>query len=130
MTKMIFINLPVADLAAKVKRAEQRLADDETLIDFDEGDLVTFAERAGFRSVELTYEASVEHGARPHWLADVSWDTFLRIAPNPLAPSLGEMIDEALTPEEAKRFISHLKPLYEARKGTSRKAVAYVRAIA
>jgi arsenite methyltransferase len=89
---------PVADLAAKVKRAEQRLADDETLVDFDEGDLVTFAEHAGFRSVELTYEASVEHGARPHWLADVNWDTFLRIAPNPLASSLGEMIDDALTP--------------------------------
>jgi ubiquinone/menaquinone biosynthesis C-methylase UbiE len=119
---------PVADLAEKVKSAEQRLADDATLVDFDERDLITFVERAGFRSVELIYEARVEHDARPHWLADVGWDTFLRIAPNPLAPTFGEMVDRALTPEEAERFISHLKPLYEEGRGTSRKAVAYLRA--
>jgi arsenite methyltransferase len=121
---------PVADLAEKVKSAERRLAEDATLVDFDERDLITFAERAGFRSVELIYEARVEHDARPRWLADVGWDTFLRIAPNPLAPTFGEMVDRALTPEEAKRFIGHLKPLYEAGKGTSRNAVAYVKAIA
>lgn len=119
---------PVADLAEKVKTAEQRLADDATLIDFDERDLITFAERAGFRSVELSYEARVEHDARPRWLADVGWDTFLRIAPNPLAPTFGEMVDRALTPEEAERFFGHLKPLYEEGKGTSRNAVAYLRA--
>jgi arsenite methyltransferase len=121
---------PVADLAEKVKSAEQRLADDATLVDFDERDLITFAERSGFRSIELIYEARVEHDARPRWLADVGWDTFLRIAPNPLAPTFGELVDRALTPEEAERFIGHLKPLYEEGKGTSRTAVAYLRAIA
>jgi ubiquinone/menaquinone biosynthesis C-methylase UbiE len=121
---------PVADLAEKVKSAEQRLADDATLVDFDERDLITFAERAGFRSVELIYEARVEHDARPRWLADVGWDTFLRMAPNPLAPTFGELVDRALTPEEAERFIGHLKPLYEEGRGTSRNAVAYLRAIA
>ena len=121
---------PVAHLAAKVKRAEERLADDATLVDFDERDLVTFAERAGFHTVDLTYEARVEHQARPQWLADVSWDTFLRIAPNPLAPTLAELVDRALAPEEAERFFDHLKPQYEGRKGTSRNAVAYVKAIA
>lgn len=121
---------PVADLAAKVKRAEERLADDATLVDFDERDLVTFAERAGFQTVDLTYEARVEHQARPNWLADASWDTFLRIAPNPLAPTLAELVDRALAPEEAERFLDHLKPQYEGRNGTSRNAVAYVEAIA
>jgi len=45
----------------RVKDAYNRLAtaDDSTLIDFDERDLIRFAERAGFRKVELTYEASV-----------------------------------------------------------------------
>jgi ubiquinone/menaquinone biosynthesis C-methylase UbiE len=117
---------PVTDLAEKVKSAEQRLAEDATLVDFDERDLITFAERAGFRSVELIYEARVEHGARPRWLADVGWDTFLRIAPNPLAPTFGELVDRALTPEEAERFIGYLKPQYEGGKGTSRNAVAYL----
>jgi ubiquinone/menaquinone biosynthesis C-methylase UbiE len=108
---------PVADLAEKVKSAEQRLADDATLVDFDERDLITFAERAGFRSVELMYEARVERDARPCWLADVGWDIFLRIAPNPLAPTFGELVDRALTREEAERFMGHLKPLYEEGKG-------------
>lgn len=101
-----------------------------TLGDFDERDLIAFAERAGFRSVELDYEARVEHGARPRWLADVGWDTFLRIAPNPLTPTFGEMVDQALTPEEAERFIGYLKSQYEDGNGTSRNAVAYLRAIA
>jgi arsenite methyltransferase len=120
--------VPVANLAEKVKRAEQRLADDATLVDFDERDLIRFAERAGFRSVELIYEARVERDARPRWLADVGWETFLRIAPNPLAPTFGELVDRALTSEEAARFVDHLKPLYEEGKGTSRTAVAYLRA--
>jgi hypothetical protein len=60
---------------------------------------------------------------------DVGWDTFLRVAPNPLAPSLAEMIDDALSPEEAKRFVSHVRPLFEGKKGTSRSAVAYLRAV-
>ena len=120
---------PVADLAAKVKRSEQRLADDATLVDFDERDLVVFAELAGFRSVELAYEASVEHQSRQPWLADVSWETFLRIAPNPLAPTLAELVDQALTQEEAERFLDHLKSQYEGRKGMSRSAVAYLRAV-
>jgi arsenite methyltransferase len=120
--------VPVADLAEKVKRAEHRLADDATLVDFDERDLIRFAERAGFRSVELIYEARVERDSRPRWLADVGWKTFLRIAPNPLAPTFGELVDRALTSEEAARFVDHLKPLYEEGKATSRTAVAYLRA--
>jgi arsenite methyltransferase len=122
---------PIAGLVRRVKDAYNRLAtaDDSTLIDFDERDLIRFAERAGFRKVELTYEASVERGAGAHWGNDVSWDTFLRVAPNPLAPSLAEMMDDALSPEEARRFVSHLRPLFEGKRGTSRSAVAYLRAV-
>ncbi len=122
---------PIAGLVRRVKDAYNSLAGngDSTLIDFDEADLISFAERAGFSKVELTYEASVERDAGAHWGNDVSWDTFLRIAPNPLAPSLAETIDDALSPEEAKRFVSHLRPLFEGKKGTSRSAVAYLRAV-
>jgi arsenite methyltransferase len=120
---------PIAGLVQRVKGAYDRLGGsrDGTLIDFDEAELISFAERAGFRKVELTYEARVEHGARAPWY-DVPWDTFLRVAPNPLAPSLAEMIDDALTSEEAERFVAHLRPLFESKKGTSRSAVAYLRA--
>jgi arsenite methyltransferase len=121
---------PIAGLARRVKDAYNRLAtaDDSTLTDFDERDLIAFAERAGFRKVELAYEVRVERDAPRHFGSENSWDTFLRIAPNPLAPTLSETLDDALTPEEAKRFVSHLRPLFEEKKGTSRSAVAYLRA--
>jgi arsenite methyltransferase len=121
---------PVAPLVRRVKEAYKRLSGnrDVTLIDFDERDLLGFAQRSGFRKVELSYEASIERGAGAHWGNEVSWDTFLRIAPNPLAPSLAETIDQALTPEEAERFIAHMRPLFESKEGTARSAVAYLRA--
>jgi arsenite methyltransferase len=122
---------PITGLVRRVKDAYDRLGGsrDGTLIDFGEADLISFAERAGFRKVELTYEATIERDAGAHWGNELSWDTFLRIAPNPLAPSLAEMIDAALSPEEAKRFVSHMRPLFEGKKGTSRSAVAYLRAL-
>jgi arsenite methyltransferase len=122
---------PIAGLARRVKDAYNRLAtaDDSTLIDFDERDLIACAERAGFRKVELAYEVRVERDAAGHFGSEYSWDTFLRVAPNPLAPTLSETIDDALTPEEAKRFVSHLRSLFEEKKGTSRSAVAYLRAV-
>jgi arsenite methyltransferase len=122
---------PIAGLVRRVKDAYDRLGGsrDGTLIDFDEADLISFAERAGFRKVELTYEATIERDAGAHWGNELSWDTFLRVAPNPLAPTLAEMIDDALSPVEAKRFVSHMRPLFEAKKGTSRSAVSYLRAL-
>jgi arsenite methyltransferase len=120
----------VAPLVERVKDEYRRLtgSGESTLIDFDERDLLVFAERAGFRKVELAYEAKIEHGAGAHWGADVGWDTFLRIAPNPLAPTLGETIDQALTPEEAERLVAHMRPLFESKRGTARSAVSYLRA--
>ena len=118
----------VAPLAQRVKDSYDRLAGpgESTLVDFDERDLLEFAERAGFRMIGLTYEVAIEHGAGAHWGADPGWDTFVRIAPNPLAPSLGETIDQALTPEEAERFVAHMRPLFEAKEGIARSAVAYL----
>jgi arsenite methyltransferase len=120
----------VGPLVRRVKDTYNQLAGpgESSLVDFDERDLLVFAERAGFQWVELTYEATIARGAGAHWGADVSWDTFLRIAPNPLAPSLAETIDQALTPEEAARFIAHMRPLFESKEGTARSAVAYLRA--
>ena len=100
-------------------------------VDFDhmQRDLLVFAERAGFRKIELTYEAKIEHGAGAHWGGELSWDAFLRIAPNPLAPTLAETMDEALSPEEADRFVAHMRPLFDSKEGTARSAVSYLRAL-
>jgi arsenite methyltransferase len=121
---------PVADLKRKLSEAYRRHAGDATLVDFDERDLLEFADRAGFRETRLDYEATLAHGGQAPWGNELrSWDVFLNTAPNPLAPSLAEAIDEALTPEEAERFLRHLRPLYDARATTGRFAVAYLRAV-
>lgn len=122
----------VADLKRKLRASYERLSGgaDSTLTDFDERDLIEFADRAGFHEIGLEYEASVKHG--PEASEDAgrpTWDGFLNMAPNPHAPSLAEAIEDALTPVEAERFLAHVRPLFEAREGTLRSAVAYLRAV-
>jgi ubiquinone/menaquinone biosynthesis C-methylase UbiE len=121
----------VAPLVKRVRDTSDQLAGpgESTLVDFDERDLLEFAERAGFRKVELTYEAEIEQGGGSHWGSELGWETFIRVAPNPLAPTLAETIDQALTPEEAERFVAHMRPLFEAKEGVARSAVAYLKAV-
>jgi arsenite methyltransferase len=55
----------VSDLTVRVKAAfEARARAGRTLVDFDERDLLQFAEAAGFADVGLTLEARISHGAR------------------------------------------------------------------
>ena len=120
---------PYADLGEKVTAYYRAAgAGDATLVDFDERDLVRFAEEAGFADVELDYEARIHDGRSPWDDSEATWDTFLRTSGNPCAPTVGEALDGALTPEERAVFEAHLRPLFEARAGTSRSAVAYMRA--
>jgi arsenite methyltransferase len=121
----------VADLALKVKAAfEGSRAGDRTLVDFDERDLLRFAEEAGFSGVELAYEARIAHGAAMTWVDDgPPWETLLRTSGNPLAPTFGEVIDGALDADERARFVGQVRPRYEAREATTRSAVAYLTAV-
>jgi len=48
---------------------------------------------------------------------------------NPKVPSLAEAMDQALTSEEAEKFVNHLRPLVESGQGVSRSAVAYLWAV-
>jgi arsenite methyltransferase len=119
---------PVAHLAARVKAFfDDRAPGERTLVDFDERDLVGLAEAAGFRTVELDYEARIQNGTRP-WGTDVSWDVFVRSSGNPCAPTLDEALDGALDADERRAFEDHVRPLFETAQGTSRSAVAYLRA--
>jgi hypothetical protein len=89
------------------------------MLDFDERDLVTYAENAGFPDIQLDLQIEV----RPPENAD--WSAFLNTAGNPKIPTLEEAIQEVLTPDEAERFKNHLRPLVETRQGKRRFAVAY-----
>lgn len=111
---------PVRDLADKVRAAAEENSEAEsTLMDFDERDLVAFAEAAGFREVHLELRRQIASH-----LAPMGWDAFLASSGNPLAPSNGEMIERALTQSEQARFQAHLRPLVESGVQVRRLALA------
>jgi arsenite methyltransferase len=117
----------VARLADKVK-AEFALLHDpaaETMRDYDEGDLLTLAEEAGFTPVHLECDVDIEsdprHGA-------VSLSALLASAPNPLAPALGEAVDRALAGDEREQFLQHLGNSVKAGAYRWRRVAAYVSA--
>ena len=119
---------PVKDLALKVNQVFGRyqLPDDDPMLDFDEYDLLAFAEGAGFREVHLELQAHIvpyqEKG---------NFETMLQTAPNPKMPTTEEVINEALTTTEAERFIACLRSVIEGERAvrTIRYAGAYLRAV-
>jgi arsenite methyltransferase len=117
---------PMADLAERVKAvyASRQPPEESPMLDFDERDLFDLAERAGFEEIHLSYEAKTKPGNLEVDARD--WETALRSAPNPFAPTLGQALVEALTSEEKERFVVHLRPLVETGKRRSRDAVAYL----
>ena len=122
---------PVQDLARRVGAVFERVQPPETdpMLDFDERDLLTFAQDAGFEEMHLDFEAKIApYGASGD--DDVcGWESFARIPGNPKIPSVEEAMAEALTPEEAERFVAHLRPLVEEGRGTERWAVARLWAV-
>jgi arsenite methyltransferase len=115
----------VADLAARVTAVFEELQPPtDPMLDFDERDLLGLAESAGFFPVELDYNAQVRPSEIPP-----AWDAFVNTSGNPLIPTIGEAIDQALAPEERERFVEHLRPLVEQGRGTWRLAQAYLLAV-
>ena len=113
----------VRALAAKVY-AEFSPPEENTLIDFDERDLIEWASAAGFDPVRLEYEAEVGRGS---WLSG-PWESVLKSSPNPLAPTLGEALERALNRDERAAFEARLRPLVDADAGRRRMAYAYLSA--
>lgn len=116
---------PVAELAYKLQLLYQSIQppDTDPMTDFDERDLVAYAENAGFSETHL--ELLIE--VKPHERGD--WSAFLHSAGNPKIPSIAEAMEQVLTPEEIERFTNHLRPLVESRQGMYRFAVAYLWAV-
>jgi arsenite methyltransferase len=118
----------IQPLARKLKSVHRQLSGDVTLTDFDERDLFEWAERAGFWSIELAYEAKLEHG-KVGWSSEGSWATLLHTAPNPQAPTFDEVMERAFSPEERARFEAYFVPRFESREGTSRSAYVHLKAV-
>jgi ubiquinone/menaquinone biosynthesis C-methylase UbiE len=116
---------PVLEIVGKVRAVYHRLQppDTDPMLDFDERDLMVFAERAGFKEIHLELRAEVMPPA------EGNWEATLRSAFNPKIPTLEEAMQQALTPDEADRLVACLRPLVESKQGTSRSAIAYLWAI-
>lgn len=112
--------------AAKLRAAIADAAADSPLLDFDERDLFTWAEQAGFAEIHLTLEA--ERGPAGDRAPVRDWDALLNTSGNPLMPTLGQLIDTTLTPDEAGQLEAHLRPLVEAGAAAFRLAVAHLNA--
>jgi ubiquinone/menaquinone biosynthesis C-methylase UbiE len=97
--------------------------EDDPMFDFDERDLFSLAERAGFFPVTLEYRAE----AIP--LEPRSWEPFLHSAPNPKIPTFAEAMDAALTAEERDVLVAELRPAVEEGRGVWRMGSAFLRAV-
>lgn len=114
---------PVREIAKKLKLLYERLqpSDRDPMLDFDERDLLSFAEKAGFAELHLELQLEVKPIAE-----QISWERFLHTAWNPKIPTLEEAMREALTPDEIDTLTLHLRPLVEQGKGVQRSALAYL----
>jgi arsenite methyltransferase len=90
------------------------------MFDFDERDLVRFAEAAGFFPVELELRIELR-AADPQ-----PWKVFLNSSGNPKIPTFAEATEEALSSAERERVAAHLRPLVEEGRGVWRMAPAYL----
>lgn len=112
---------PVIDIVKKVSAVYSRIqpADTDPMLDFDERDLFSQIENAGFGEIHLELQA--ELAAIP----PVKWKNMLRIVPNPRVPALEDAMRQALTDEEIEKLTQHLRPLVEAGQGVMKRAASY-----
>ncbi len=93
------------------------------MLDFDERDLVSLAEGAGFFPIHLEYRADIEPPEARNW------ESFVHSSGNPKIPTLAEAMDEALTAEERERLVAALRPAVEEGSGAWRMGHAYLWAV-
>jgi arsenite methyltransferase len=116
---------PVEHLAEKI-RAQWKRPDDHPLLNFDERDVLRYAEEAGFDGIRLEYTAEIT--SKPHWAT--SWDVLKRYSGNPLDPTPEEEIAAVLTPDEQREFEHYMRSRLEARPlAPERTAGAYLSAV-
>lgn len=113
---------PLQSIAARVNAVgdQHQPTGVEPMLDYDERDLQSYAGQVGFDERHLELRVDIQrHTPR-------RWETFVRSAPNPLAPTLEEAMAEALHSDEREQFVAHLRPLVERGDGTFMVAVAYL----
>ena len=126
------------DVAAVMKIADKLKAvydeiqpmNTDPMLDFDERDLIVFAEKAGFREIHLDLQVEVKSPMEYDGSEEgATWEKFIKFAGNPRIPTLEEAMDQVLTPDEIEEFTTYLRPLVESRRGATRSSRAYLWAV-
>jgi ubiquinone/menaquinone biosynthesis C-methylase UbiE len=115
----------VRELDDRVKGVFETLQprDSDPMLNFDDRDLLDFAETTGFTDVNLTLEVTV---GPPE---PAGWDVYANTAWNPRIPTIREVMDQVLSPDERRRYEEHMRPLVESGTGSRRMAAAYFSAV-
>jgi arsenite methyltransferase len=123
--------LPVMHLTRKIRSVYYGRVGTRPMMDFDERDLFTFAEQAGFSEIHLELQATVMPATKEKKTEGELhlWETFLKSSPNPLAPTFEEAMQQVLTSDEAEQLVAYLRPLVEKNQREVRSSVAYLWAI-
>ena len=112
-------------IAAKLAAAWEGLFPAQgTLLGFDERGMIAAAEAAGLRDIRLRYDAEIVR----RQANGETWERLLRIAPNPLVPPLGEVLDRVLAPDELAALRERVEAELAADRRLHRMAVAYLTA--
>jgi arsenite methyltransferase len=113
-------------LAEKVRAQMRRVCPpDHPLLRFDERRLLDAVERAGFATATLDYTARI---GVPSMYRGADWEAFLGVAPNPTMPTYGEILHEALDPEELATLGARLAAELESGSTWTRIATCYLTA--
>lgn len=116
---------PIPEISEKIRAVYDAIQppDTDPMLAFDERDLISHAEEAGFRPIRLELEAEIR-STEP-----MPWEEFIARAGNPRIPPIGEAMERALSPAEREELVAHLRPLVEEGGGTWRMALAFLHAV-
>lgn len=102
------------------------------MLNFDERDLLSKAQQAGFAEVHLELHATIKQ-PKPrdpsHEPPGSRWETWLKSSGNPLSPTMEEAMAQALSPQEIEQFTAYLRPLMETTEAKERYALIYLWAV-
>lgn len=116
------------EAAAKVKAAYAATVDTgdgDPMLGFDERDLLRWAEQAGFTNITLDHHVRI---VSCHPSAGTSLQTYLAASPNPMVGSLGDQLDQALTPHEMQQVTQRMNHDLQSGRGQHRQALTYLTA--
>ncbi|MGH9892280.1 MAG: class I SAM-dependent methyltransferase [bacterium] len=95
----------VEDLASKVRGVFEETAP-SAMVDFDETDLFLAAQEVGFEQVQVALELKDDRVLFER--GGLDWSQIKKTSPNPLAPTIGEAMDQVLAPSEIERLDAHM----------------------